>query len=122
MTDPNKFIKFCTFDDLLNFRKDMAVLEYGSITNKVRLYQIAYVAVQYLGFRKIDAANKLGTSSSNMSAWMNRAHKHQDKTDDMVRELGYWKYLQMNNKIHEFANRWESIDDDLVLQIYNLIK
>lgn len=89
------YLEFITTDDIL------PLVEYLNEENiKYRNVDLYYIFIHYCKLRVKDVADVLKTKKSSISgseAYIQNSSSL-DKTDELARSVGYWKYKRLNEK------------------------
>lgn len=100
--NPIDYIEKCTLEDLLEYRKGTVSLDKNKIErNNTRWEDLVLIAYKYLGYADWKIAKEFGKSVQTIKSQkfkgLEKWTKNSDELDDLLRELGYWKYKQLNN-------------------------
>lgn len=99
--NPIEYIEKCTLEDLLEYRKGTIFPDKDKkIRNSTRMKDLLFISRMYLGYTDIEIAEKFNISKSavksQISMVLNKGITYRDQVDDLIREIGYWKYKQLN--------------------------
>lgn len=98
MNNPIEYIEKCTLEDLLKFRK-LTISDDGS--NSTRWENLVLIAYKYVGYADWKIAKEFNKSIATIKSQKFRGikqwEKNSDELDDLMREIGYWKYKQLNS-------------------------
>lgn len=101
--NPIEYIEKCTLYDLIAFRKGTTFLDKNNkIRNSTRMKDLFFISRLYLGCPDSEIAEKFNRSKSavksQISMVLNKGITYRDQVDDLMREIAYWKYKQLNNE------------------------
>ena len=101
--NPIEYIEKCNINDLINFRKETVFIDKnGTKRNSTRKGELIYIARVYCNASLEEIAKHLkqpiSTIESQVSIIKNKGQLEFDRIDDLMREIAYWKYKQLNNK------------------------
>lgn len=100
--NPIDYIEKCTLEDLLEYRRGTVFLDKNKIErNGTRLADLFFISRVYLGCTDFEISEKFGKSQNTVKSQISIvSHKgitYRDRVDDLVKEIAYWKYKQLNN-------------------------
>lgn len=102
MNNPIEYIEKCTLEDLIEFRKGTIFFDRNRSTivrNSTKIKDLFYIARVYLGCTDFEIAKKFKKSQnavkSQISMAINKGITYNDQIDDLMREIAYWKFIQL---------------------------
>lgn len=100
--NPIDYIEKCTLYDLIKFQEETKYIDINKIERKsTKTGDIIYIAYMYLNspIEKIALAFDVTKSAvkSHISKTSGKGLSEMDRLDDLMREIAYWKYKQLNN-------------------------
>ena len=103
--NPMEYINKCSVSDLLLFREETRYFDKNKILrHQVRLGEIMFIAYLYMNKTVTyiaEICNKsVSTVKSQISLLKNKGLTERDRLEDLMREIAYWKYKQLN-KLNE---------------------
>ena len=99
--NPIEYIEKCTLYDLLRFQEETKYIDVNKIERKsTKKGDLIYIAIMYLdaSIDKISIVFNVTRSAvkSHFSRISNQGLTEMDRLDDLMREIAYWKYKQLN--------------------------
>lgn len=103
--NPIEYIEKCTLYDLLKFQEETKYVDKNHIERKAtKTGELIFIAYLYMNIsvERMAIVFELSKSAvkSTISQTRGKGLTEMDRLDDLMREIAYWKYKQLN-KLHE---------------------